>query len=260
MDRLLLILSTLAFLGGMVHAVVSLRAGTWQGNRWHWVPMAVGLMFQTAFLSMRGQLHGRCPLTNLFEVFIFIGWCIVLLYFLVGATYRLSLLGVFTAPMIALLQVLALVSSIDLDTKAPQPHGPPNPWLEIHAAVSLMAYAAFALACITGVMYLVQSWLLKKHRIHSLFYQLPPIPELAKAIRRLALLGLLLLSAGLAAAIPLHLPVSNPKLVFAWIVWGMYLVINVIMWRHMLSARQTAWLAVVGFVVPLVSLWIVTAA
>ena len=258
MDRTLLILATLAFLGGLMHAIVSLRAGTWRENRWHWVPMAVGLMFQTAFLYLRGQQHGRCPLTNLFEVFIFIGWCIVLLYFLVGATYRLSLLGVFTAPMIALLQGLSLLSS--LDKSVPLPRGAPNPWLEIHAAVSLMAYAAFALACITGVMYLVQARLLKKHRIHGLFYQLPPIHELAKAIQRLAMLGLLLLSAGLAAAFPLHLPVSNPKLVFAWVVWGMYLAINVIMWARMLSARQIAWLAVVGFMVPLVSLWIVTAA
>ncbi len=258
MDRTLLILATLAFLGGLVHAIVSLRAGTWRENRWHWVPMAAGLVLQTAFLYLRGQEHGRCPLTNLFEVFIFIGWCIVLLYFLVGATYRLSLLGVFTAPMIALLQVLALLSS--LDKSVPALRGPPNPWLEIHAAVSLMAYAAFALACITGVMYLVQARLLKKHRIHGLFYQLPPIHELAKAIHRLAVLGLLLLSAGLAASVPLHLPVSNPKLIFAWVVWGTYLAINVVMWARMLSARQTAWLAVVGFVVPLVSLWIVTAA
>ncbi|MDB6075080.1 MAG: cytochrome biosis protein, partial [Verrucomicrobiaceae bacterium] len=131
MDRLLLILATLAFVGGLVHAVISLRAGTWKENRWHWVPMAVGLVFQTAFLYLRGQQHGRCPLTNLFEVFIFIGWCIVLLYFLVGATYRLSLLGVFTAPMIALLQALALVSS--LDKSVPPLRGPPKPWLEIHA-------------------------------------------------------------------------------------------------------------------------------
>ena len=255
---MLLIFSTLAFLGGLAHAIVSLRAGTWRDSRWHWLPMAVGLVLQTAFLSIRGQEHGRCPLTNLFEVFIFIGWCVVLLYFLVGATYRLSLLGVFTAPMIALLQALSLISSLDHST--PTAKTAPNPWLEIHAAVSLMAYAAFALSCITGVMYLVQARLLKKHRIHSLFYQLPPIHELAKVIQRLAGLGLLLLSAGLAASIPLNLPVSNPKLVFAWVVWALYLGINVMMWARILSVRQTAWLAVVGFVVPLVSLWIVTSA
>jgi len=258
MDRLLLILSTLAFVSAVVLALVSLKAGKWKESRWHWVPMAVGLVLQSAFLYLRGQQHGRCPLTNLFEVFIFIGWAIVLLYFLVGTTYRLSLLGVFTAPMIALLQGLSLISS--LDQTVAHPRTIPNPWLETHAAVSLIAYAAFAMACVTGIMYLVQARMLKQHQIHSLFYQLPPIHELAKAIQRLTLTGSILLSAGLAASIPLDIPISNPKLIFAWTVWGMYLVVNVVMWRHLLSARQTAWLAVVAFIVPLVSVGMVTKA
>ncbi|MEI6537887.1 MAG: cytochrome c biogenesis protein CcsA, partial [Verrucomicrobiaceae bacterium] len=166
--RLLIVLSTLAFFGGVVHAMVALRAGKWQESRWHLLPMALGFIFQSAFLYLRGQEHGRCPLTNLFEAFIFIGWCIVLLYFLVGATYRLSLLGVFTAPLVALLQITSLLSSID--QAAPAPRGKINPWLEFHAAVALIAYAAFALACITGVMFLLQDRLLKKHRINALFH------------------------------------------------------------------------------------------
>ena len=257
MDRTLLILATLAFIGAVIHAARLLRAGTWREVRWQWVPMAVGLALQTGFLYLRGQQHGRCPLTNLFEVFIFIGWCIVLIYFLVGATYRLSLLGLFTAPLVALLQTLALLSPLDQDQG---PRSAPNAWLEIHAAISLIAYAAFALACVTGIMYLVQARLLKRHDIHQLFYQLPPIHELAKAIQRLVCWGLLLLSGGLAASWPLHLPISNPKLIFAWSVWGLYALIYLIMRRHMLSARQIAWLAVLGFAVPLVSLWIVTKA
>src|SRR3954447_25663555 len=115
--RLLLLLSTIAFLGGLVHAIVAIRAGAWQESRWHLLPMRIGFVFQCAFLYLRGQAHGRCPLTNLFEVFIFIGWCIVLLYFLVGAAYRLSLLGVFTAPLVALLQTLSMVYLQDEATK-----------------------------------------------------------------------------------------------------------------------------------------------
>ena len=69
------------------------------------LPMALGFVLQSVFLYLRGQAHGRCPLTNLFEAFIFIGWCIVLLYFLVGTAYRLSLLGVFTAPLVSSLQI-----------------------------------------------------------------------------------------------------------------------------------------------------------
>src|SRR6187401_2138423 len=123
--------------------------------------MALGFVFQCAFLYLRGQAHGRCPLTNLSEVFIFIGWCIVLLYFLVGTSYRLSLLGVCTAPLVALSQTLALLSPLDTATR-PSALGTVKPWLELHASVALIAYAAFALACISVVIFLIHDRLLKK--------------------------------------------------------------------------------------------------
>ena len=257
MDRLLLILSTLAFAGGVVHAVVALRAGRWKESRWQWVPMAGGFVLQTAFLSIRGQMHGRCPVTNLLEVFVFIAWSIVLLYFLVGSTYRLSLLGVFTAPLVAVVQTLALILPLDRADDGVSRPTSVNPMLELHAGISLIAYAAFALACITGVMYLLQERLLKRHRIGGLFYQLPPINGLAKVIRRLTLLGLVLLTIGLAISLAIGLSASQPKMVFGYSVWVLYAVMNLLMWRHVLSPRQTAWLAVTGFAVPFFSLWLV---
>lgn len=258
MDIPLLIASTIAFLGALVLAMVSLKRGTWRESRWHWLPMAVGLVLQTAFLYLRGQAHGRCPLTNLFEVLIFIGWAIVLLYFFVGAGYRLSLLGMFTAPMIAVLQIVSMI--LPIDTPASVPKLGPSAWRELHSAVSLIAYAAFAMACVTGVMYLVQERLLKRHKIHGLFFQLPPIHELASAIHRMVVCGVLLLSIGLACSVPLHTPVTDQKLVSAWLVWVLYVGISIVIWRHSLSARRTAWLAVIGFLVPVISLWWVTKA
>jgi HemX protein len=254
-DRLALTLSTAAFLGAMVQAGVLLRLRRWQQGWGTPLLMLLGLLGQTAFLYLRGQLHARCPLTNLFEVFIFIGWSLVLMYFLVGAAYRFSLLGLFTSPLVAGLQMLALsMEPVPVARRVLA-----NPWMETHAAVSLMAYAAFALAAVTGVMFLVQERLLKRHRIAALFYQLPPIYELEKVILRLILWGVILLSVGLAASFKLNLP-SSPKLIVAWIVWALYVVISVVMRRHILGARRSAWLAVLGFVVPFASLWIVTKA
>jgi HemX protein len=255
LDRLLLLLATLAFAGGFFHAVWALRRGSWQESRWHWAPMLVGLLLQSAFLYLRGQVHGRCPMTSLFEVFIFVGWSVVLLYFAVGAAYRLSLLGAFTAPVVATMQALSLL--LLEDDVAPKKV--PNLWLETHAALALIAYAAFALACVTGAMYLVQARLLKKHRIVALFHQLPPIHDLALAIRRLALFGFLLLTVALLAALPLELPAANDKLTVIWMVWALYAVLNLLMWRHVVSTRITAWMAVLGFTVPFVSLWLVNA-
>lgn len=257
-SRMLLVLATLVFAGGFLHALITLRRGAWQESKWHLLPMVVGFGLQCAFLYQRGQVHQRCPLTNMFEVFIFIGWCIVLLYFLVGAAYRLSLLGVFTAPLVAVLQTLALVAPWDTPAKTNAERGGINAWLELHAAVALIAYAAFALACITGVMFLIQDYMLKRHRIQALFYQLPPIHHLSKNIVRMVFLGVVLLSIAMAATFKIDMPITSTKTLFSWGVLALYAVILLLMWRHTLSARLTAWLAVAGFLLPFISLWIVT--
>jgi len=251
--RLLLLLSTLAFLVALVHAIIAIKAGQWRESRWHMIPMVVGFGLQSAFLYLRGQQHGHCPLTNLFEVFIFIGWSILLLYFLVGGAYRLSLLGVFTAPLLAIMQTVALIAP--MDTPPNRPLGKVNPWLELHSSLALIGYAAFALAGITGIMYLLQDRLLKRHRINALFHQLPPIHDLAKAIERMVLLGLLLLSVALACAYKIDSTAPLSKLLFVWVVWGIYAAIALTMWLRQFSARQTALLAIGGFVVAFVSIF-----
>src|SRR5204862_7930279 len=95
-DRYLLIVSTFCFFAAIVRTILSLRARTFQPGRLSFLAIGLGFIFQTAFLSIRGPALHRCPLTNLFEVFIFLAWSIALIYMLVGPTYRLSLKGAFT--------------------------------------------------------------------------------------------------------------------------------------------------------------------
>src|SRR5204862_6215338 len=152
-DRQFLIVSTICFLAAVVRTIVALRAGIFRPGQFNFLAIWLGFIFQTAFLSIRGHALGRCPLTNLFEVFIFLAWSVALIYMLVGPAYRLSLMGGFTAPLVVLLQGLALIAPIDVHHPVKLPA---NSSLEFHASVSLVAYGAFALACIAGVMYLVQ--------------------------------------------------------------------------------------------------------
>jgi ABC-type uncharacterized transport system permease subunit len=254
LSQQLLAAATLVFLGAVAQALLALKSGAWKHGRAQFMLMALGFMLQTVFIYFRGNEVGQCPMKSLPDILVFIAWSIVLLYFLVGPAFRLSLLGVFTAPLVTILQALAWLKGFG-------PYPPKaqiNALVELHAAIALIAYAAFALACITGVMYLVQERMLKRHQIGGLFYQLPPIQGLAKAIQRLVRLGLLLLSIALAISFALHTPVSQPHLVFSWIVWGLYAAISILMWKHFTSPRKTAWLAVIGFILPFISLWIVT--
>src|SRR4029453_9670117 len=100
MDRDLLIISKICFLAAVVRTGIVLRTGVFRPGKFNFLAIGLGFLFQTEFLSLRGDALGRCPLTNLFEVFIFLAWSVALIYMLVGPAYRLSLMGAFTAPLV----------------------------------------------------------------------------------------------------------------------------------------------------------------
>ena len=255
MDRQLLIVSTVCFLAAIGRTIVALRAGIFRPGRFNFLSIGLGFIFQTAFLSIRGHALGRCPLTNLFEVFIFLAWSVALIYMLVGPAYRLSLMGAFTAPLVVLLQGFALLAPID--TRHPVKL-PANPWLEFHASISLVAYGAFALACVAGVMYLVQERQLKTHQLHSIFSHLPPLTDLFAAITRLLWWGFALYTLGLVSGFFVGQPLPYVQVVCAFGVWLLYAAI--LQGRHLrrLAPKHVAALCIIGFSAALALLWGIT--
>lgn len=255
MDRYLIIASTLCFLAAVIRTTAEIRAKTFRPVRFNFFAIAAGFLFQTGFLYVRGHALGRCPLTNLFEVFVFLGWSIALLYLLVGPAYRLSLMGAFTAPLIFLLQFFALIAPID--TRYPSKFEA-NPWLEFHASMSMMAYGTFALAGIAGVMYLVQERQLKTHQLHSIFYHLPPLSSLEAAIARLLWWGFALYSVGLISGFFIGRPLPRVQMICAFAVWVLYAAI--LQGRHLrrLAPKRVAALCIIGFSIALTLLWGIT--
>src|SRR6478752_2332538 len=110
MDRWPLVLSTFCFLISFGWTMFSLGAGRHRPSKMNFWIISAGFICQTFFLYERGQTLGRCPLTNLFEVLIFLSWSMVLLYLLIGPAYRLSLLGAFTSPLVFIFQLIALLA------------------------------------------------------------------------------------------------------------------------------------------------------
>jgi len=259
MDRILLIFSTFCFFLGFAYTLFALGRGRYHPSLLNFSVMGVGFVFQTLFLYVRGRELGRCPLTNLFEVLIFMSWSLVLIYLLIGTSYRLSLLGVFTSPLVFTFQVFALLAQIDKPSTLKPSH---NPWLSMHASISMVAYGAFALSCVAGLMYLVQAKQLKTHRLRPFFFDLPPIADLAVVINRLLLLGFVLLTLGLIAVgiggskpAPSENPLTLIKAAWPLGVWLLYAAILVAKkWRR-LSPRYTAALAVAAFALALSTLW-----
>ena len=61
----------------------------------------------------------------------------------------------------------------------------------------------------------------------------------------------------MAFTFKLELPITGAKMLFSWGVLALYSGVLLLMWRRTLGARHTAWLAVLSFLLPFVSLWIV---
>ena len=226
MERWLLIASTLFALIAAVQGIAAVQKGNRSRMTVAWMIGVICL--QSAFLALRGDIRHACPLADFGEILAYLAWSLTLFYLLVGPTYRISLLGVFTAPVVVVFQAVALIPGVmDAD---PQAIVGTDPWGETHSATSVLSYGAFALAAVAGVMFLILDKQLKAHHLKSgLFKNLPPVRELIFSLTRLLWLGNALLTIGIIAGILMPKPDGlNSHFWVAIAVWVAYLALMVV--------------------------------
>lgn len=254
MDRWLLTAATLLALLGSVRGMLAVHRGRRSRSTFIW--MAAAMACQMAFLALRGELRGVCPLKDNGEILVFLAWSLTLFYLLIGPAYRISLLGVFTAPVVVVFQAGALLPGV-LET-TPQKITGANFYHEMHSATSVLAYGALALAAVAGVMFLVLDRQLKEHHLQSgLFRNLPPVRELLVSLERLLWLGSGLLSLGILAGLLMphdkaatgHLIAGH--LLAALAVWLGYVVLLTVKSVRGLTGRRLSLLTVGWFILSL---------
>jgi ABC-type uncharacterized transport system permease subunit len=249
MDRTFLIFSTLLAAVGGVWGMWSVHRGV----RSHWtvVWMAASFVCQLGFLALRGEARGACPLRDLGEILAFLAWSLTLFYLATGPAYRVSLLGVFTAPVVVVFQAIAL--SPGVLQAFPEKVSGTDPWGETHAALSVLSYGALALAGVAGVMFLVLDRQLKEHHLKSgLFRNLPPVRELLKSTVRLLWLGTALLTIGIIAGFLMPQTGSgHGHLIAAVATWIGYAVLLMVKTTRGLTGRRLSLAAVGLFLISL---------
>lgn len=218
--------------------------------------IAIGFVFQCLFLWKRSELHGRCPITSGSEILVFISWSIVIMYFVLGRAFRLSLLGVFTGPIVLFFQAIALTFLATNDPGA-RPAETLDPWLEMHASMSLLAYGAFALAAIASIMYLLQNRQLKSRHPGRLSRRLPPVKYLADALIRLLIIGQLLMTIGVVSAFFMEKTPSSLHMAASGGVWLLYGAILTYQLFRRQAPRALARCAIVAFSFAVVTLLLI---
>ena len=255
MDRLLLTGATFCLLVSFGYTLFALGAGRFRPGRVNLVAILGGFALLTLDLWNRGHAQGSCPINSLFDVLVFMCWSTLLIYLVIGPAYHLSLLGAFTSPLVFLVLLFAQLGPVGPAAQGRFDH---DPWTELHAALSLVAYGAFALAAVAGLMYLVQDRQLKKHKTGALLYNLPPIADLGVANARLIRFGFGLLTAGFAAGFAAgHIGgvhTNGIKFLASVFIWAGYGAILLLRKIHRLPPKRAAEASILVFCVALLAL------
>ncbi|MEI8310589.1 MAG: cytochrome c biogenesis protein CcsA [Verrucomicrobiota bacterium] len=255
MDRLLLTGATFCLLLSFGYTLYALGAGRFRPGAVNLVAILGGFLILTADLWIRGRAQGSCPINSLFDVLVFMCWSILLIYLVIGPAYHLSLLGAFTSPLVFLVLLFAQLGPVGPAAQGRFDH---DPWTELHAALSLVAYGAFALAAVAGLMYLVQDRQLKMRRTGALLYNLPPISDLGVANARLIKLGFGLLTAGFVAGFAAGhvggVHTNGIKFLASVLIWAGYGAILLLRKIRRLPPKRTAEASMLVFCVALLAL------
>ncbi|MDB4725326.1 cytochrome c biogenesis protein [Akkermansiaceae bacterium] len=220
------------------------------GHRAFWW-MVGAFIFQLLFLGVRGELRGQCPLNDLGEICLFLAWSLTFFYLVTGSTYRFSLLGVFTAPVVVVLQFVTLMpGALDVN---PQRVEVVDAWRESHAAFSVLSYGALTLAAVAGVMFLVLNKQLKKRQLQGgIMTGMPSVSRLVQAMARIAAVGWIVLTIGVVSGLLMEEGDINAHLIVAVVTWVLYAVLLGIYFVRGLPGRQLAWGLIILFVLSLV--------
>jgi ABC-type uncharacterized transport system permease subunit len=120
--------------------------------------------------------------------------------------------------------------------------------LAVHVGLVLAAFAAFTVSAGMAALYLWEERQLKRRHAAVLKLRVPPLEALDRLASRVALVGLGLLTAGIAVGLArmerndLDLTVSVTALV-----WGVFATAAVLRHEGVVRGRRLAWLYLAGF-------------
>jgi ABC-type uncharacterized transport system permease subunit len=133
--------------------------------------------------------------------------------------------------------------------------------VSLHATLILLAYGAFGLSSIAGVMYLRQEHDLKFDKLRAVFSRMPSVERLERITARALGAGFVLLTLGLLLVPMLvrETPGVNvkgdPKVIWSVFVWLLYLGILGWRWRYSAGGRAIAWGAIGSFGFVMLTFW-----
>ena len=249
----------LYFAGFALGTLTLLRQGRPSGGATYLL-IVLGYIVQLIGLGVRGRAVGGGPLGNPFEIYQVPAWSAITLYLVVGVTFRLSLLGYFSACLASTLTLMSLAIPAWDATQRTRIFGN-NPWIELHAALAVFSYGVFALLALTSIMYLLRDYSLKSKQLGGWFSFLPAIRDLDHmGVRLLGTGATILATALLVGSIHWLRDTSlanSSKILVTVAVWIAAATAFGLRLRGVLLAKRFAWTCLLLFLAAMLSLFAV---
>jgi len=161
------------------------------------VTLIAGFLFQTALLGILTMSAGTVPLTS--QVLpTLCAWLVVLVYVYLELSTGQLALGALIVPIIALLHILGMADLYGTDQVVQVEHS--GGWFRLHVLAYILAYAAFAISCVSAVMYVMLLGEIQKKHLGYFYDRLPSMGSLNQVNNRAATFGFILLTAGVVSS------------------------------------------------------------
>jgi cytochrome c-type biogenesis protein CcsB len=208
-------------------------------------------------IAVRSANVQHMAVTTLHEALSFFALLLVAVFLLVQIRRPLVALGAVVSPL-----AFGLTLTADAVYRGARPLPPAldSPWFPVHVVLAFLGDAVLALAASASLLYLLQERRLKRRKAPGALRFLPSLETLDRLNYTCLVWGLVLLTLGILSGIVwAHTAwdrfwVSDPKLLFSLLAWGIYVVLlqgrMTAGWR----GRWAATLTIAGFAVIVFSL------
>jgi len=235
---------------GLIHSIF----GFYQ-KRQVFVRIALGMVLcgfvcHTLFLVLLVVTRGHFPITNLPESLSFFAWCISLSFIIADFRYRINVLGAFTLPLVSL---LTIVSQVIWEENHSIPASLKSGWVYFHSSIAYLAYAAFFLTFVSGILYLIQEKELKHKNFRFLYSRLPSLQVCDELMRRSLYVGFISMSLTIVTGAFWAQQAWgrfwnwDPKETAAFITWVIYLILINYRLSSKWRGRRAAYISIIGF-------------
>lgn len=187
----------------------------------------ITLFIHVLYLIFRTIEFNHPPITNKFEIFTVLAFCLSFAYFLLELVTDIRRTGAY---IIIFSLIFQLISTIFIQDLIEVKEVLRNRLLGIHVISALLGYSGFIIAAVYGVLFFMLYKELKSNRFGLIFQRLPSLEILEKLNFYSVVIGFIMLSISIMIGfiwLPQAFPdfsYYDPKLISVCLVWFVYLI------------------------------------